>query len=282
MKQFFFSSIWILAGVYAVLGGWLFYNQRSLLYFPDPSTPSPAAAGFPDMEVVRFKTADGLTLSAWYKPAAAGQATIVYFHGNAGSLLNHSWIARPFLDAGYGMLLVEYRGYGGNAGTPTEDGLYYDGTAAIEFLKGLGVAGQDLVLFGQSLGTGVAVEMATRFKAKALILQSPYTSIPDVGQFHYWYMPVKWLAKDRFDSASKISRVEAPLLVTYARDDVVVPAKFSVALFDLALEPKTLIAIEGAGHNDLGDAGGLEVVLEFLKTLEEKVVSPAGIEPATH
>ncbi|HKI70210.1 MAG TPA: alpha/beta hydrolase [Verrucomicrobiae bacterium] len=219
------------------------------------------------MNVVHFSTEDGLSLAAWYKPAAAGKPTIVYFHGNAGNLLNHSWIARPLIDKGYGVLLLEYRGYGGNPGTPAEEGLYQDGDAAVRFLESLGLETTDLVFFGQSLGTGVAVEMALRFPPKALILQSPYTSVPATGQHHYWYVPVKWLAKDRFDSAGKVNRIKSPLLVVYAEHDNIIPGQFSVDLFTQANEPKTLVAIPEGGHNDVAENGALTAVIDFMETL---------------
>lgn len=267
MKQILFNGLWLIGIAYLALAAWMFFAQRSLMYFPDRSVPDPAAAGFPDMTVVSYTTEDGLDLSAWYKEAPAGKPTVVYFHGNAGNLHNHSWVARPLIGAGYGVLLVEYRGYGGNPGAPTEDGLYADGRAALAFLDQKGVGMDGIVLFGQSLGTGVAVKLAAETAPKALILQSPYTSIADVGQRAYWYMPVKLLAKDRFDSKSRIGGVTAPLYVVYAEEDEIVPPDITLALFDAAGEPKTIEAVPGARHNDLGSSGGIEKVLAFLAGL---------------
>jgi len=267
MKQFLFSSVLIGALVYSIMVAWLYFYQSNLLYFPDTSKPAPAVAGFPDMEVVGFAASDGLEIYGWYKPAAPGKATIVYFHGNAGNLLNHSWIARPLIEAGYGVLLVEYRGFGGNPGAPSEAGLKADGRGATEFLKGLGIPEGDLVFFGMSLGTGIAVALAAEYSPHALVLQSPYTSIAAAGQHHYWYMPVKFLIKDRFDSLAPIQQVTVPVLVVYAEGDRIIPPDLSVALFDAANEPKTLKMIENTGHNDLADEGGIDAVLEFLGTL---------------
>lgn len=267
MKQFLFSSVLIAVLVYSIMAAWLYFNQRNLMYYPDTSRPTPVAAGLRDFSVVTYPTADGLELYAWYKAAAAGQPTLVYFHGNAGNLLNHAWVAGPLSDAGYGVLVVEYRGYGGNPGAPTEAGLLNDGRGAVAYLKSLGIAEGDLVFFGISLGTGVAVAMAAETSPRALVLQSPFTSIAAAGQHHYWYMPVMLLTKDRFDSAAIIARAGAPVLVVYSPADRVIPGKLSLALYDAAIEPKTLIMIEDAGHNDLADAGGLDAVLEFLKNL---------------
>ena len=268
MKPFLFSSLLIFGGVYAVMAGWLYFNQRGILYIPYTAQPSPAEAGLPDMEVVEYQTADGLSLYGWYQQAVGDKPTIVYFHGNAGNLLNHSWIAGPLIEAGYGVLLVEYRGYGGNPGKPTEDGLYADGRAAIEFLKGAGINENGLVFFGQSLGTGIAVKMAIEYSPKALILQSPYTSIAKAGQHHYWYLPVLWLIKDKFPSDERIGDVAAPLLVLIAEHDTIIPPKMSRQLFALANQPKTLKELVNSGHNDLSGNGGMKAVLEFLGKLQ--------------
>lgn len=267
MKQFLFSTLLITALAYGVMAAWLYFAQRDILYLPDTAKPGPVDAGFPDMDVVTYETADGLALYGWYRQAEAGRPTIVYFHGNAGNLLNHSWIARPLIGAGYGVLLVEYRGYGGNPGAPDEAGLLADGRAAINYLLQAGVPENDMMFFGMSLGTGVAVAMATEYTPAAVILQSPYTSIAKAGQYHYWYMPVRWLIKDTFPAEDWIKEVHAPLLVLVAEDDTVIPPKLSLELFAGANQPKTLETFTNTGHNDLSDNGGMKAVLEFLGRL---------------
>lgn len=256
------------ATFYLAHGAILYFAQRSILYLPDTTRFQPGDAGFPDMAVVSIKTADGLTLESWYQEGEPGKPTVLYFHGNAANLLNHSWIARPLVDAGYGVLLLEYRGYGGNPGSPTEDGLYQDARGALEFLKNQGVDENDVVLFGASLGTGVAVKMATEISPKAVILQSPYTSIAKAGQHHYWYLPVKWLIKDRFASDERIGEVKAPLLFLVGTADGIIPPDLSYELFELAPEPKSLEVFDNVGHNDLSDNGGMKAVLEFLSELK--------------
>lgn len=268
MRSFLLSGAGLVAIVYGVMVGWLYLSQRTLLYYPDPNPVRPAEAGFPEMAEVAYQTEDGLTLVGWYKRARPGKPTIVYFHGNAGNLGNHSWIARPFIDAGYGVLLATYRGYGGNPGTPSEAGLIADGRAAVRYLREhQRLAPSGLVLYGMSLGTGVAVPLAAEVRPRALILQSPFTSIAEVGQHHYWYAPVKWLARDRFDSAGVIGEVTAPVLVIYAEGDRIIPPKFSRALYDKANRPKQIRSVAGAGHNDLSGEGGIQLVLEFLEGL---------------
>ena len=149
--------------------------QRRLVYFPSQTAPLPENAGVPEMEVVKLKTNDGLTLKAWYRPCLHTQsATLVYFHGNAGRIGYRAPLVKPYLNEGFGVLLVTYRGYSGNPGNPNEKGLYEDGIAAIEFLKQQGVAEESLVLMGESIGCAVAIEMATRYRVGALVLQAPF------------------------------------------------------------------------------------------------------------
>ncbi len=220
------------------------------------------------MRDVFFETPDGLTISGWYKAAPPGRPTFLYFHGNGGNNLNHSVNARPMIEAGYGLLLVEYRGYGGNPGSPTEDGLYNDGRGALNYLKSQGVKEADIILFGYSLGTGIAIQMANETSPKALILQAPYTSIAGVAQTHYWYLPVKYLIKDRFASKDLIGEIKTPMLFMLGTKDRVIPNKFSYGLFEIANEPKALEVFEGLGHNDLGNPEVLAAVFKFLDELD--------------
>ncbi len=242
--------------------------QRSLLYFPGGELVPPALVGVDDMAAVTLQTDDGLELTAWYKAAPADKPVIVLFHGNAGTIAHRGFKARPLLDRGYGVLLVEYRGYGGNPGKPTESGLYADGRAALAFLAARGVPNSRVVLYGESLGGGVAVELAAggeRFAA--LVLEAPFTSVPDVAAAHYFYLPVRWLAKDRFASIDKIGRVRSPILVFQGEHDEVVPVRFGKRLFAAAPEPKRGIFLANGRHNDLFQNGAMKVVLDYLESL---------------
>ena len=238
--------------------------QRSLLYFPGGALPPPARAGLAEMATMTLVTADRLSLVAWYRAPADRAAVIVLFHGNAGTIADRAFKARPLLDAGFGLLLVEYRGYGGNPGSPSEAGLYADGRAAIAFLEHQEIGTDRIVLMGESLGSGVAVELATAERFAALVLESPFTSIPDVAAGHYPYLPVRWLTKDRFPSIAKIGRIQAPLLVIHGERDRVVPVRFGRRLFAAAPEPKHALFLPAAGHNDLYNHGVAAAVIEFL------------------
>jgi len=253
----------------------MFLFQRRLQYFPSQDLAPPAAYGAEMFKVVEITTNDGLRLTAWHAEAKkdAGQAgrkrpTIVLYHGNAGHIGHRLGNVAHFVAAGYGVFLTEYRGFGGNPGSPSEAGLFADGRAAIKHLQGRGLALKDLVLVGESLGTGVATRMAVEFPVRALLLESPFSSAVDVGQANYLFIPVRLLLWDRFESAAIIAKIKAPLLITHGDRDPVVPLRFGRRLFDAAVDPKTFHVVRGAGHGDLHRRGVGAVQLEFLRALE--------------
>ena len=253
------------AGAYLLALGLLFVLQRQLLYYPSAERPSLESAGLEGrMRSLRLNTADGLELVAWYAAAAEGRPTVVYFHGNAGHIGYRADKVRPYLAAGLGVLLLEYRGYGGNPGRPDEEGLYADARAALDFLDGAGVAAERRVLYGESLGSAVAVQMAVEGAAGAVVLEAPFTSVPEVGQSKFPIFPVRWLARDRLDSLAKIGAIGAPVLVLHGEQDQIVPIRFGRALFAAANDPKEMRSFPAAGHEDLDAHGVAEAVLDFL------------------
>lgn len=262
----------VVFGVYAFVTGGMYVFQRTMLYHPSTSVPDPAGSGVPEMQPVDLQTADGLTLTAWFRPAGAGLPTIVLFSGNAGNIGDRAFKVRPLLDAGYGVLLAGYRGYGGNPGSPSEDGLYHDGRAALGMIHEKGIASSDVVLYGESLGSGVAVHLAHEAAASGspvggLILEAPYTSIADVAASHYPFVPALWLVKDRFDSEAKIADVRSPVMIFHGERDRVVPTRFGRRLFAAAAEPKESRWISEAGHNDLYEFSADRMVQDFLTSL---------------
>lgn len=240
---------------YALFTGALYAFQRNLLYYPDSAPPVLAEAGVPEMGEVTLATEDGLALLAWYKRAEAGRPTIVYFCGNAGHIGYRGGKVRPYLDAGMGVLLVGYRGYGGNPGKPTEEGLYADGRAALAFLARQGVAPAATVAYGESLGAAVAVQVAHERAAAAplgaLVLEAPFASLANVAAKHYPFVPVNWLLKDRFESADKIARVGAPVFILHGERDGIVPVESGQALYAAAVAPKDALWLADGRHNDL-------------------------------
>lgn len=240
--------------VYIGLLGILYVMQRSLLYVPEKTRPSLVEYKAEELfKVVTVRTEDGLALEGWYHPPlTSDMPTIIWFHGNAQHHGARFHAAKGYAAAGYGVLLAGYRGYGGNPGSPSEAGLYKDGYAWLEALSSqLNTRPEQAVLYGESLGTGIAIEMATRVKVGAIVLQAPYTSMVDAAFYHYPYVPVRWLLKDRYDNMSKISRIQAPLLIFHGMKDTVIPIRLAAALYDAAPEPKKFTEIERAGHGDL-------------------------------
>ncbi len=261
------------AFLYVALTALMYVKQRSLMYFPDTFKTAPLEDGVPDMTIARVSTADGLTLEGWYKPpSSSDQPVLVFFHGNGGSLRGRGFVARPFLEAGYGFLFAEYRGYGGNPGQPTEQGLFNDARAYTEWLlKNEGIRPEQIVFFGESMGTGVAARMASEYKsAAALILLSPFTSFTDVARGRYGYLPVGLLIKDRFDSLSVIGAVHMPLLILHGRKDTIVPFRLGQALYEAAPGPKELAIFPDAGHNDMYQFGALARIIDYLQTRKAK------------
>ena len=239
--------------------------QRSLTYYPDATRPTPAESGVPELAPVTLGTEDGLSLLAWHAPPrAAGAPSLIYFHGNAGHIGMRGFKVRAYLNAGLGVLLTTWRGYSGNPGTPTEEGLYADGRAARAFLRARGCGDARHILYGESLGTGVAVHLAREASPAALVLEAPFSSVVDIASGRFPLLPVRPLIVDRFDSAAKIGRVAAPVLIVHGERDRTIPVRLARKLFRRAREPKEAVFIPEADHADLPEFGLPTYVLEFL------------------
>lgn len=237
----------------------LFFAQRSLIY-PAPQQRHDPAPGF---AAAALTTADGLALQAHWLAPEAGRPAIVYFHGNGGSLALAAQETQGFAARGYGVLLVEYRGYGGNPGEPSEQGLYRDGRAAMEFLAARNIAPARTIIVGHSLGTGTATEMARQFSPAALILLAPFTSLPDAAAHAMPYVPAGWLARDRFDNRAKLPALSMPVLILHGTADPVVPFALGQQLAG-AKPGATFRAVPGAGHMISLDAGPQAAQVEWL------------------
>jgi uncharacterized protein len=264
------TAFWLLPIVLAGLLLVLWMGQRQLMYFPLGNVPTPASLGLDDIEAVMFETADGLRLHGWFFPIANGpHPTVLVFNGNAGNRAYRASLATALRRRGFQVLLIDYRGFGGNGGTPTEGGLAADARAAREYLLGRpDVDGARLIYFGESLGTAVALELATQYQPAALILRSPFTSMADIGQYHYWWLPVRWLIRDRYDSLGRIGQVRSPLLIIAGDRDRIVPADDSRRLYEAATAaPKAFLSIPGADHNDDELLDGNTMIEEIAKFL---------------
>jgi fermentation-respiration switch protein FrsA (DUF1100 family) len=243
--------IGILVGFYILLVIGIFFFQCSLLYFPSHRYVT-LSEGYANksFEELPVRTFDGLDLKAWYAPATTKPFTFVFFHGNGDCLASASEAADPYIAAGYGFLVAEYRGYSGLPGKPTEAGLYADARATLYALMARGVKSENIILFGHSLGTGVAVQMAGESHVGGLVLLAPYLSVPKMAQMEYPYLPAKYLVLDRFEKEEKIRNIHAPLLIVNGADDQLIPPSQGRRLYDLANEPKQFHSIPGRGHND--------------------------------
>jgi fermentation-respiration switch protein FrsA (DUF1100 family) len=249
--------------------GLLWAFQRRLIYLPSPGPVPPAASVLPGAEDVSFPTADGLRLHGWFVPGAVDSpvrpssrsAAVLVCNGNGGDRALRAPLAAALARMGLHVLLFDYRGYGANPGQPTEAGLAADARAAQAYLAGRAeVDPGRLVYFGESLGAAVALRLATERPPAALVLRSPFASLAEVGQHHYPVLPVSLLLRDRYDSAALAGRLSAPLLVVAGGRDRIVPASHSRRLFAAAPQPKRLVVLEGADHNDLDLLAGPRLV----------------------
>lgn len=258
------------AGVfYALIIALMFFRQESLLFAPDKRNYSQKDVNVEGYVDITVRTQDGLTLHGWYAAARPGKQTILLFHGNASTW---QWRANDFLqlvNAGYGVLLAGYRGYGGNPGHPSEQGFYQDAEAYLNYLIAQGVSYGQIALYGESLGTGVAVEMAARHsEITALILEAPYATIAEIAAFHYPYVPApKLMLRNKFESLYKIGALAMPKLFFVAEEDGVIPARFGLKLYENAPSPKKLKIFKRAGHTDMRSMGALADTAMFLKAL---------------
>lgn len=242
----------------------LFFVQRSFL-FPVPTVlrTSPQEAGFPEAEEHVLTTADGEKVIVWHVPAKPGHPVILYFHGNGDFLAGFFGRFRALIADGTGIVALSYRGYAGSSGQPSERGLLQDAAAAYAFTTAR-YGADNIIVWGFSLGTGVAVALATEQGIGKLILEAPFTSTADVAASVFWFMPVRLLMRDQFRSDERIARVKAPLLMMQGANDATIPIVLGERLFTLAREPKQFVRFPEGGHNDLDNYGAIETARQFI------------------
>jgi fermentation-respiration switch protein FrsA (DUF1100 family) len=244
----------------------LFFTQRSLL-FPIPTSErvTPAAAGFPEAEEHVLTTSDGERVIVWHVPAKPGHAVMLYFPGNGDFLAGRIRRFKAMTSDGAGLVVLSYRGYAGSSGQPSEPGLLRDAAAAYAFTSAR-YAADRIVVWGFSLGTGVAVVLAAEQKIGKMILEAPYTSTVDIaGALPLLrFVPVRLLMRDQFRSDQRIARVAAPLLVMHGDRDQVIPIAAGERLFALAHEPKQFVRLAGGGHDDLDYFGAIDAAKRFI------------------
>lgn len=257
---------WLLIIVLVGYGGLLllvYLGQRALQYFPERARTPPAAAGLPEAEEVVLDSSGGERVIVWHIPPRGEKPVVLYFHGNGGSLRWRVDRFRALAADGTGLIALSYRGYGGSSGRPTEKGLIDDALAAYAFAAARYPASR-LALWGESLGTGVAVALAAQKPVGRIVLESPFTSIADIAAQIYWFLPVRLLIKDSFRSDLLIGTVTAPFLILHGDKDSIVPITLGDQLYKLITAPKRFVRFPGAGHNELAAYGALEAARQFL------------------
>ncbi|MFZ5672155.1 MAG: alpha/beta hydrolase [Pseudomonadota bacterium] len=234
--------------LYLAAALFMYASQRSYQYFPAHRGSSAAALGLEGVADLRLVTEDAQTLQVWYAAPKPGRPVILYLHGNGGEIADRSERFAAYQRGNFGVLFVSYRGYGASTGKPSETGLVKDARAAYDWLIAQGVNSEAIMLVGESLGSGVAVQLAAERRVGAVALEAPYYSAADIAASLYWWLPVHWLMKDRFDSFAYIGKVHAPLLVIHGDEDHVIPIGEGRKLFAKANEPKQMVVVPGATH----------------------------------
>jgi len=265
-----------LVGIFAliVVVGRLLH--RYFIYIPDRTRVAPREAGLLGVEEVVFKAADGTKLIAWHQPARGTKPTLLYFTGNSGNVANRAGKIRTIASDGYGVFMLNYRRYGGSGGRPTEVRVAADAVSAYDYLRGLGVAPHDIIAYGESLGTAVATRLALQRHVEALVLEAAFTSIVDVGRLMWKGFPLGLIMADQYRTIDRIGAVEAPLFMIHGGRDAIIPLNQARHVFHAATEPKNLVVVPQAGHNDLFDRGAWDKVRGFLDALRPVPVVKAG------
>lgn len=241
-----------IALAYGLILTFIFFFQSRLVYFPNVqrelvATPRAAALEYEDVEL---RTSDGVKIHGWWVPARAPRGAVLIFHGNAGNISHRIEYLQMFNQMHYAVLIIDYRGYGKSEGAPSEEGTYRDAEAAWQYLIATReVPARDIVVFGESLGGGVALWLAEKYPPRALVLASTFTSVPDMGAGIYPWLPVRLLARIRYENLQRIASIKAPILIAHSREDEIVPYRHAEALYKAAPQPKELLQLKG-GHNE--------------------------------
>ena len=270
IKKFnmYFLKILIVAFIiYCLILIFLFFFQRNLLYHPLVNNYSDDDLTV-KIEKVKIETNDGIKLLGWFHKKDLNKfKTIIFLHGNAGSLKNRIHKLNHFKDIDVNFLIISWRGFSGNQGKPSEKGIYLDGKSSIEWLNKKGIKNEDLILYGESLGTAVAIHLSQNNNFAGVILESPFTSMIDAAKNVYPYFPIRFLLKDKFESDKKIKNINSPILIMHGEADKVVPFWMGKKMYKLANEPKYFYFPEKDNHMMEYDEKMIEILNGYLKRL---------------
>lgn len=256
----------VLAFAAYVLTAWMF--QERLMFWPYKDRVEPRSIGLDDFREIEMVMADGTRILAWqHIPDDPDAPYIVYFHGNGGNLASRASKFNSFAKQGWGVIAISYRSYGGSDGKPNEPNLISDGFEVYDRVLGWGTKPENIVLYGESMGTGIAVQLAAQRDVGAVILEAPYSSTVDVAESHY-KLPARYLMRNRFMSTDHIADIDAPLLWMHGTGDIVIPIRLGQKLYGLAPDDKRKWIVQGGGHSDLYNFGAFEQVQSFV---DEKI-----------
>jgi len=250
IKRMVYTILIGLALGYLLLVILVYIRQGSLVYYPTKEIEAtPASIGL-EYEEITFKTKDNINISAWYVPAKNERGTLLFCHGNAGNISHRLDSIRIFHDLGLSVFIFDYRGYGKSSGSPSEKGTYLDAESAWDYLVNIKkVQPKKIILFGRSLGSAVAAELALRRKAAGIIIESGFKSIPALGAKFYPYLPVRLISRFKYDTLNKVDKIDIPKLFIYSPQDEIIPYEQGATLFEKAKEPKEFLQVTGR-HND--------------------------------
>lgn len=254
------NLVFVLLSAYALMCLYLYFNQSGMLYLPGyggankQATPADAGLVYEELQLV---TDDAVQLHAWYVPARQARGVILFCHGNAGTIADRLATLELLNELGFAVLIFDYRGYGRSDGEPSEQGTYHDAEAAWQYLRARDYAAVEIVIMGRSLGAAVAAQLADRHTPAALVLESSFTSVPDVAAQLYPLLPVRLLSRFSYNTLERLPRIQAPLLIVHSRDDEIIPYSHGRRLFQAANEPKQFLPLKG-GHNDAIYASGID------------------------
>ncbi len=257
-------SVGLLFGLYVCVVIGLFAFQRHLIFFPDPTRYSPEDVGLAGVEEIALTSSKGGRLYSWFARADPEGGALLLTHGNGGNIAYRADKLRLFREQGYSVLIVGYPGYGGSQGSPSETGLVEAGMLGYDYLRAEGFQSSDIVLYGESIGSAVAIQIAAQKEVRALVLEAPMSSVRDIASSQYPFVPVKRLLKHPFLSVEHIHRVQSPILFIHGDADNVVPLHSGKKLFAAANETKHFHVVKGGGHNNLYDFPIVPVVMKFL------------------
>jgi len=250
IRRMLFSIVFILVSVWVLLSLLLYLFQPKFVYFPHSEidyTPDMAGLAYED---IYFKTEDDIELNGWFIPVEGAKRTLLFFHGNGGNISHRLDSLKIFHELGLSVFIIDYRGYGQSQGTTSEQGTYRDAEAAWRYLtKTRGIADNEIIIFGRSMGGAVATWLASRYTPNLLILESTFTSVADMGKHYYPYLPTQLLARIKYASIDRIGDIQCPILFSHSQTDEIIPFELGVQLFEQAQEPKMFLQLEG-GHND--------------------------------